>query len=284
MATTKTMPKAKSTQKTSAKAPAAKAKVAESKPAKAPRPRLSLPQVMGELEKAGSAQTRKTYTRHGASEPMFGVSFATLKTMTKRIGVDHELACALWDTGNFDARNLAVKIVDPERMKSADLDRWIKSPMPRMCGGYAAMLPTEQERPSAERKATQWLDSKNERERSAGWVLLGQVAQRDESLPDAWFEKHLARIVSTLHSASNSERYMMNGAVIAIGLRNARLRKLATAAAKKIGTVEVDHGDTACETPDAAASIDKAWTYSTSRGFESPAAAERKRDVPRLRC
>ena len=29
---------------------------------------------------------------------MFGVSFATLKTLVKSIGVDHELALALWDT------------------------------------------------------------------------------------------------------------------------------------------------------------------------------------------
>ena len=46
------------------------------------------------------------------------------RTMLKRIGVDHELALALWDTGNFDARNLAVKVVDPASMSSADLDRW----------------------------------------------------------------------------------------------------------------------------------------------------------------
>ena len=86
------------------------------RPAKAPRPRLSLAEVMAELEAAGSAQARKTHTRHGAEGPMFGTSFATLKVLMKRIDVDHELALALWDTGNFDARNLAVKVVDPAKM------------------------------------------------------------------------------------------------------------------------------------------------------------------------
>ncbi len=94
--------------------PATKAPAKKRAPkAKAPAPRATLSGVMRELEKAGSAQTRKTYPRHGAAEPMFGVSFATLKVLLKRIGVDHELALALWDTGNFDARNLAVKIADP---------------------------------------------------------------------------------------------------------------------------------------------------------------------------
>jgi 3-methyladenine DNA glycosylase AlkD len=244
---------------------------------------MSLAETMRELEKAGSAQTRKTYARHGAAEPMFGVSFATLKTMTKRIGVDHELALALWETGNFDAQNLAVKIVDPSRITSAELDRWVRSAScSRLCGGYAAMLAAEG--PLGAAKAAQWLGSKDERERCAGWTLLAQLSQRDETTPDAVFEKRLAEIERTIHSAPNTEREGMNMAVIVIGCRNARLRKLATAAAKRIGKVDVDHGDTACKTPDAAAYIEKTWAHSTSKGFESPAAHERTRETPRLRC
>jgi hypothetical protein len=76
----------------------------------------------------------------------------------------------------------------------------------------------------------------------------------------------------------------MNMAVIQIGCRNAALRKAATAAARRIGKVVVDHGDTACKTPDAAAYIDKAWAHSTSKGFASPAAHERSREPMRTRC
>ena len=62
------------------------------------------------------------------------------------------------------------------------------------------------------------------------------------------------------------------------------LRKAALVAAKRIGKVEVDHGDTACKTPDAAEYIEKAWAYAKAKGFESPAAQERMREVPRRRC
>src|SRR5688572_13197738 len=96
----------------------------KSKVAASDAPRMALSDVMRALEKAGSAQTRKTYARHGASGPMFGVSFATLGGLVRRIGVDHDLAMRLWDTGNFDACNLALKVVDPARMTPADLDRW----------------------------------------------------------------------------------------------------------------------------------------------------------------
>ena len=252
------------------------------KPAKT-KPRMSVAEVMQALKKAGSAQTRKTYARHGAAEPMFGVGFATLKVLTKKIDVDHELGLALWDTGNFDARNLAVKIVEPARMTSADLDRWATDvTAARMCGAYVGMIAAEG--PHAAKKVVQWLGSKDDRMRCAGWALLGQLALRDATTPDAFFEKRLAEIERTIHSAPNAEREGMNMGVITIGCRSRALRKSAVAAAKRIGKVEVDHGDTACKTPDAAEYIEKCWTHATSKGFESPAAQERARETPRRRC
>jgi hypothetical protein len=113
--------------------------------------------------------------------------------------------------------------------------------------------------------------------------VLAQLAMRDETLPDALFEKRLAEIERTIHAAPNWERYAMNQAVICIGCRSPGLRKAATAAAKRIGKVDVDHGDTSCGTPDAAAYIDKCWERSKAK-FDSPAAQERARESGRTRC
>jgi hypothetical protein len=49
----------------------------------------------------------------------------------------------------------------------------------------------------------------------------------------------------------------MNAALIAIGGSRPKLMKKAVAAAERIGEVEVDHGETSCTTPDAAAYIRK---------------------------
>jgi hypothetical protein len=49
----------------------------------------------------------------------------------------------------------------------------------------------------------------------------------------------------------------MNNALINIGVRSSALQKKAIAAAKRIGKVEVDHGETGCKTPDAVAYIKK---------------------------
>jgi len=262
--------------------PVKRKSAATSNSAKTPRPRMTLTETMSELEKAGSAQTRKTYTRHGAVGPMFGVSFAALKTLVKRIGVDHELALELWDTGNHDARTLALKVADPARINPADLDRWAQEPTARMCGGYVAHLAAES--PHARAKADQWLAARDNARRCVGWGLVGALAMLDEATPDAWFAQRLADIEKTIHEASNEQRDAMNRVVIAIGCRSTALRKQATAVAKRIGKLEVDYGDTDCKTPDAMQHIDKSWTHSTSKGFASPAAHERSRESMRTRC
>ena len=243
---------------------------------------MSFADTMAALKAAGTEQTRKTYLRHGAQEPLFGVNFSTLKTLHKSIGVDHELAIALWDSSNLDARNLAVKIVDPMQMSEAQLDAWAQCDVPRTCGAYVAEVASEG-RYAISRVGT-WLVSQDEAQRATGWTLVSVMAMRDEGLPERWFSDRLAEIEKSIHQAPNAQRGPLNMALIMIGCRNAALREAASAAAKRIGKVDIDHGDTACKTADAADSIDKAWTHSISKGFESPAVHERSRKSARLRC
>ena len=82
---------------------------------------LTYDEVMAALGAAGTEQTRKTYLRHGASEPLFGVKFGDLRPLAKKIGTDHALAEALWRSGNTDARLLACMVADPEQVSEAEL-------------------------------------------------------------------------------------------------------------------------------------------------------------------
>lgn len=293
MPTKKTTPKAAAkaapiTPAKPAKAPAAKpaAKPAAPAPKKKPAPRaagerMTAKDVMRVLEASGSEQARKTYARHGAKGPMFGVRFGDLFTLMKKIDVDHALARDLWATGNVDARNLAMKIADPAAMTADELDRWAVENEMGICDLYIASLAVES--PHARTLLDRWLSAPDERRRAIGWTLLGRLSDRDESFPDADLLRYVERIEKGLKSAPNLERAEMNKALIALGGRNAAFRKAATAAAKRIGKVDVDHGDTACATPDAVPAIDKAWERAGKK-FPSPAAAERSRESMRRRC
>jgi hypothetical protein len=140
------------------------------------------------------------------------------------------------------------------------------------------------ESPHGPAKAREWSSSSDPKLRSVGWVLLGQLSNADEKASEEAFLKQIERIEKTIHTAPNAERDAMNMALITFGGRSPALRKAATAAAKRIGKVEVDHGDTACKTPDAAEYIEKMWAHAAVKKFASPAAQERAREPMRTRC
>jgi 3-methyladenine DNA glycosylase AlkD len=263
------------------KSSAVKTSAAKSSAAKVPAARMSLSEVMTILENLGTEQTRKTWARHGAKGPMFGVLFGELFKLMKRIDVDHELAAALWATGNVDARNLAMKIADPLKMTPDELDRWaIETPM-RMCNLYVATLAAEG--PYARSKVREWMNSSNELLRASGWTLLGRLSDLDESFPEDELLRGVEVIEKSIHSAPNEVKSDMNRALITIGGRSSAMRKAVLAAAKRIGEVTLDHGDTACKTPDIAETVEKMWARSESK-FGSPAAHERSMKSMRRRC
>lgn len=211
--------------------------------------------VLTELESLGSEQTRKTYRRHGVGDNQFGVSYSALGKLKKRIKTDHELALGLWDSGNHDARVLASMIADPEKSDPTLLDTWAHGvdnyTLSDAVSGYASS--TLLAKDTAER----WIESDHEFVAAMGWGILATIATKDGKLPDSYFRQLLSRIERDIANGQNRERYSMNTALIAIGVRNDALESEALAVAARIGTVVVDHGDTSCKTPDAAAYIAK---------------------------
>lgn len=219
--------------------------------------------VLGELQALGTAQNRKVYARHGVRKPMFGVSFADLGKLRKRIKTDHALAAALWRSGNHDARVLATMIANPAATRSADLDRWVRHlDNPVVTDAFAGLVA---EMPVAARKAAIWTQRRDEFVGRAGWAVVARIALRDEAPDDAWFSVRIADIEAGIAAAANRKREAMNTALIAIGTRNRALRKQAVAAARRIGAVEIDHGETNCKTPDACEYIARTWKHRAAK-------------------
>jgi len=214
--------------------------------------------IMTELEKKGSEQTRKTFLRHGAPEDMFGVKVGDLKPIAKRIKGRQELACQLYDTGNSDAMYLAGLVADGGQMNKRQLNAWAKSASWYMISEYT-VPGVAAESPHARDLALKWIDSKQESIAACGWcTYAGVVATRpDDQLDLDEIKGLLQRIVAEIGEAVNRVRYCMNGFVIAVGTYVKPLLRQAKAAAKKIGKVEVDVGDTACKVPLASEYIEK---------------------------
>ena len=204
---------------------------------------------MSALESYGTAQNRKVYGRHGVGEKMFGVSFANLNRLKKQIKTDHGLAIRLWNSGNHDARILATMIADPSATSAKLLDTW-KSDLDNYVVTDAFSSFVAQTR-FARTRLEKWTKSPREWVGRTGWLVLAHIARDAEDLDNEQCEGYVAQIEERIHNAKNRTRDAMNSALIAIGMRNSKLEKKAIAAARRIGKVDVDHGQTSCKTPDA---------------------------------
>ncbi|HUU45230.1 MAG TPA: DNA alkylation repair protein [Acidobacteriota bacterium] len=217
---------------------------------------MTLDEVIKELKHRGTPQNVKVYRRHGAGDNVFGVSFAHLNHLKRKIWIDHELALQLWDTGNADARSLATMIADPERMTATIANRWVGDVSYYLLADLLAALIARTSFAAA--KMDQWMKSKKEYVRQCGYAVLASVLKHGNGVTDTQGRQYLKTIEKEVHTSPNRARHTMNTALIAIGIYLPALTDEAIAAAQRIGPVTVDHGETSCQTPDAVVYIRKA--------------------------
>jgi 3-methyladenine DNA glycosylase AlkD len=219
--------------------------------------RLKVSEILTTLKKLGKPQTAAIYKRYGTSDNVFGVLTSEIAKLQKRIKVDQALAMDLWETGNVEARVLALLIADPQKLTRTVADRLLKEGPVTFLSCYLADLLAHS--PVAREIMPVWMQSPEESTRQVGYGIFGARLKDDpDSMTDAEAETVMAAIEAEIHRSPNMARHAMNDALIAIGTSKPTLRKKAIETAKRIGKVEVDWGETYCKTPDAASSIEKA--------------------------
>jgi len=214
-------------------------------------------EILTTLKKLGKPQTAAIYMRHGSGDNVFGVLTSEIAKLQKKIKVDHSLAMELWKTGNAEARVLALQIADPQKLTMADAHGFISDGQVHFVGCYLTSLLAHS--PLAEKTMRAWMKSPDEFVREMGYgILCFRLKDDPGSISEVDAERILATIEKEIHRSPNWSRYAMNGAMISIGIFKPALRKKAMEAAKRIGKVEVDHGETNCKTPNAVSYIEKA--------------------------
>src|SRR5262245_51601957 len=210
---------------------------------------MNAQEILAALKKLGKPQTAAIYKRHGSGDNVFGVLTSEIAKLQKKIKVDHVLAMELWKTKNAEARLLALQVADPEKLTLADADRLLNDGPVRFVGYYLSGLVARS--PIAEKTMRSWMNSREEFQREMGYGIFSVLLNDDpSSVSDADAEKVLGRIEKEIHRSPNWAKYAMNGALISIGIYKPALRQKTIEAAKRIGKVEVDHGETNCKTPD----------------------------------
>jgi 3-methyladenine DNA glycosylase AlkD len=233
------------------KKPAAKpVKKATSAKTKATPKQESAAAIVEELRQLGSESIKRVLLKHGATEPFFGTKIQDMKPIQKRIKKNYQLAKELYATGISDAMYLAGLIADETQMTKADLQNWLDTAPWYMISEYTVPW-VAAEGPHGWELAKKWIESKDEKTAACGWTTLSNLVavKPDEELDFAALQKLLERVRKQIHQAPNRVRSAMNGFVISCGGYLQPLTEVAQKAAKEIGVVEVDMGDTSCKVP-----------------------------------
>jgi 3-methyladenine DNA glycosylase AlkD len=213
--------------------------------------------LLAKLKKLGKPQTAAIYKRFGSGDNVFGTLTSEIGKLRKTVGTDHDLALKLWGTGNAEARILALQVADPEKLSRSEAESMAQDPGAHFCSYYLSELVAKS--PIAADTMRAWMKSPKEFVRETGYGILGfRLKDAADTISDAEAKRALETIEREIHAAPNFARHAMNNAVIAIGTYKPALRDQAMETARRIGKVEVDHGETSCKTPDAAAAIAKA--------------------------
>ncbi len=197
--------------------------------------------IVGELKKLGTAQTKKMWMTHGAQEPCFGVKVEDMKKIQKRVKMDYALALDLYDTGIADAMYLAGLIADDAKMTRKDLQKWVKGANSPWVNEFTVPWVASAS-PHGREMALKWIESRDDAIASAGWqTYSSMVAIKDDAELDlAEIKSLLQRVAKSIHQQPNRVRYVMNSFVIAVACYVKPLHKLAVDTANGIGKVSVD--------------------------------------------
>jgi 3-methyladenine DNA glycosylase AlkD len=218
---------------------------------------MTAQEILTTLKKLGKPGTAAIYKRHGSGDRVFGVLTSEIAKLQKKIKLDHALAKELWKTGNAEARIMALQVADPAKLTAAEADKFLEDGPVRFVGCYLSALVARS--PVADTTMDAWMKSRDEDARETGYgVFAARLKADPNSVSEKAAEKVLATIEREIHQSPNRARHAMNAALIGIGVFKPALRVKAMAAARRIGKVEVDHGETNCTTPDATAYIEKA--------------------------
>ncbi|WP_239615661.1 DNA alkylation repair protein [Cohnella mopanensis] len=219
---------------------------------------VTVNEIMEKLGQLGTEQTKSTFIRHGAKEPLFGVRVGDLKKLVKEVKKDQEVARALYATGNSDAMYLAGLTVNPKTATKQMLQEWARQAYWYMIAEYT-VAGVAAESPYAVELAREWIQSSDEQIATCGWSTYANYISitPDEQLDREEIATLLRHIEAGIHEERNRVRYNMNTFVIVVGTYVTQLHEEAVRVANQIGKVHVNVGQTACKVPLASDYIDK---------------------------
>ena len=195
--------------------------------------------IVERLRAASTAKQRASIARFGIlTTDVLGVAMATIQKIGKELGRDHDLAHALWATGVYEARLLCAYVGDPERLTSAEADRWCRDfDNWGVCDTLCFCL--FDRTPFAYRSAAKWCGRAAEFTKRAGFALLASLAGHDKKANDQAFLRLLPLCEKGAADDRNFVKKAVSWALRRTGGRSRVLHKACTELAETLAAADV---------------------------------------------
>jgi 3-methyladenine DNA glycosylase AlkD len=167
------------------------------------------------------------------SRHALGVAMKDIKALGKKLGQNHELALALWETDCYEARMLTAFVADPAELTGAQMDGWCRD-FDNWAHCDALCFHLFDRTPHAWRKIERWSRCKGEFEKRTAFALLWSLALHDKTASEKQFMDGLRLIESAADDDRNFVKKAVSMALRAIGKRNRTLRAAAIAVATRL--------------------------------------------------
>jgi len=193
---------------------------------------MTLKETVKQLESLGNEKRRAHNIKYGAGDNQFGVQHGDIRVLAKKLKTNHELAVALWKTGNIDAQLLATLLIKPKDLSAGEMDRMVRSVTFVHVADWLNSYVVKQH-PDKESLRQGWMATDDPMAARAGWSLTAErIVKSPEGLDLAAL---LDRIESEMEKAAPEVQWTMNSALAEIGIHFSKHRTRAIAIGEKLG-------------------------------------------------
>ncbi len=196
---------------------------------------MTTTEIIAHLRSLGSAINIEGQRRFGVTPQgeQFGVMTDHLRALAKAHRRQHPLALELWDTGIFEARQLAALIDDPSLVTREQMEDWV-SGFDNWATCDNACMHLFRKTPHAFVCARAWTQRPEPFVKRAGFTLIATLSVHAKKEPDSTFEAFLPVIEAAAHDDRNFVKKAVNWALRQIGKRSPPLCLKAILCAKRI--------------------------------------------------
>jgi 3-methyladenine DNA glycosylase AlkD len=188
-------------------------------------------EVLTELASLGNEKTRKQNSKQGAHDNQYGVKLGDIRKLAKKIGLNKELALELWESGNIDARFLAILLLKTEELNTEELNELVSTvQFGRVCDWLNAYIFNKHS--SKEQLAEAWINSSHPMTARSAWSIIAEKANKKVQGLD--IDSILGKLESEMKQAHPDVQWTMNFALSYIGINYASHRDRAIAIGEDI--------------------------------------------------